>query len=76
VLEIDGHTDSIGRASYNEALSQRRAQSVSSYLSSKGFDSNKLKAVGYGESDPIASNLKKSGRAKNRRIEFIVKGVR
>ena len=76
VLEIDGHTDSIGRASYNQALSKRRAQSVSSYLSSKGFDSNKLKAVGYGESDPIASNLKKSGRAKNRRIEFIVKGVR
>ena len=76
VLEIDGHTDSIGRASYNEALSQRRAQSVSSYLSSKGFDSHKLRAVGYGESNPIASNLKKSGRAKNRRIEFIVKGVK
>jgi outer membrane protein OmpA-like peptidoglycan-associated protein len=76
VLEIDGHTDSIGRASYNQSLSKRRAQSVSSYLASKGFDSNKLKSVGYGESDPIASNLKKSGRAKNRRIEFIVKGVR
>jgi outer membrane protein OmpA-like peptidoglycan-associated protein len=76
VLEIDGHTDSIGRASYNQALSKRRAQSVSSYLASKGFDPNKLKAVGYGESNPIASNLKKSGRAKNRRIEFIVKGVR
>jgi outer membrane protein OmpA-like peptidoglycan-associated protein/osmotically-inducible protein OsmY len=76
VLEIDGHTDSIGKASYNKALSQRRAQSVSSYLSSRGFDPNKLKAVGYGESHPIASNLRKSGRAKNRRIEFIVKGVK
>ncbi len=74
-LEIIGHTDSRGSSAYNQRLSQMRAKSVKNYFVRKGFDKNKLKAIGYGESNPIASNASQEGRAMNRRIEFIVKGV-
>jgi OOP family OmpA-OmpF porin len=76
MLEIAGHTDSIGSSIYNKRLSQKRANNIKAYLVNHGFNSNKIKAAGYGESKPIASNMTKDGRAKNRRIEFIVKGVR
>ncbi len=72
-LEVGGYTDSIGRASYNKKLSQRRAQSVVIYLANKGVKSSNMVAIGYGESSPIASNKTKDGRAKNRRIEFKIK---
>ncbi len=75
LLEIAGHTDAQGAAGYNKRLSDLRAASVKRYFVKKGFDKKKLKAIGYGESKPIASNASKEGRAKNRRIEFIVKGV-
>ncbi len=75
LLEIDGHTDSKGSSTYNKRLSQLRAASVKNYFVQKGFDKNKLETVGYGESQPIASNASAEGRAMNRRIEFIVKGV-
>ncbi len=75
LLEIAGHTDDQGAAAYNKKLSDLRAASVKKYFIKKGFDKKKLKAIGYGESRPIASNKSSQGRAENRRIEFIVKGV-
>lgn len=70
-VEIAGHTDSIGTKQYNLDLSQRRAESVKRYLVGKGIDPGRIKAVGYGESRPIADNGTKEGRAKNRRITII-----
>lgn len=69
-VEIAGHTDSVGNAAYNEALSLRRAQSVKSYLVGKGAKAANLTVKGYGESDPVASNDTEAGRAQNRRVEF------
>ena len=69
-VEVAGHTDSTGSDAYNQKLSERRAQAVVDYLISKGVDPNRLKAVGYGESKPIASNETEAGRAKNRRVEL------
>ncbi len=73
-VEIGGHTDSIGSAESNLKLSQERAESVMNYFISKGIDSKRLRAVGYGESMPVADNGTEEGRALNRRIEFYVIG--
>jgi len=75
-IEIGGHTDSDGSEAYNKRLSQSRASAVKSYLTNKGMSENRLTAVGYGELDPVANNGTKEGKAKNRRIEFKVKGVK
>ncbi len=69
-IEIQGYTDSRGSESVNKTLSQRRADTVVNYLIRKGIASYRLKAVGYGEKNPITSNKTKAGRAKNRRIEI------
>jgi len=69
-IEVQGHTDNVGNDASNLSLSQLRAQSVTSYLNGQGVDSNRIKAVGYGESMPIASNDTPSGRAANRRVEI------
>ena len=74
-VDVIGHTDSVGDAGYNQNLSQRRAASVTRYLSSKGVNVSRITSIGKGEASPIASNDTKEGRAKNRRIEFKVKGV-
>lgn len=68
-IEIAGHTDSKGDADYNRKLSQRRAESVKQYLVKRGIDEDRLKAKGYGESEPIATNETEQGRQKNRRTE-------
>jgi OOP family OmpA-OmpF porin len=68
--EIRGHTDSVGPAEYNMTLSQRRADAVLEYFVSKGIAANRLRAVGYGESRPIAPNDTDEGRALNRRVEL------
>jgi OOP family OmpA-OmpF porin len=68
--EIRGHTDSVGPAEYNMTLSQRRADAVLEYFVSKGVAANRLRAVGYGESSPIAPNDTDEGRALNRRVEL------
>lgn len=70
---IEGHTDSIGSEASNLTLSQARAKAVADYLASHGVDGSKLSSKGYGESKPKASNNTGSGRAKNRRVEVIVK---
>ena len=69
-IEIGGHTDSKGSSSYNKRLSQRRVDSVRSYLVNKGIDGKRLTAVGYGEDVPIDTNRTPDGRANNRRVEF------
>lgn len=71
-VEIDGNTDSTGAASYNQSLSQRRAQAVRQFLIDQGVSANRLSARGYGESNPVASNDTVSGRAMNRRVDFRV----
>ena len=69
-LEISGHTDSKGKASYNLTLSQHRADSVKLYFVSRGIASTRLMSIGYGKDRPIADNSTSSGRATNRRTEF------
>lgn len=69
-VSIEGHTDSRGSAEYNKDLSQRRAESVTTYLAQRGVDANRMRAVGYGEERPIASNENDQGRAQNRRVEL------
>lgn len=69
-IEVAGHTDSIGSDRYNMGLSRRRANTVRSYLISKGIRADRLVAKGYGESQPIASNDTDEGRAQNRRVEL------
>ncbi|MDM7322712.1 MAG: OmpA family protein [Gammaproteobacteria bacterium] len=71
-VTVVGHTDSIGTEAYNQKLSERRAKTVADYLVSKGVPAAKIKAYGKGESQPIADNRTKAGRAKNRRVEVTV----
>jgi outer membrane protein OmpA-like peptidoglycan-associated protein len=71
-IDVLGHTDSTGSDAYNQALSQRRAQSVSDYLAGHGVALARIGTRGYGESQPIASNDTDPGRAENRRVEIKV----
>jgi outer membrane protein OmpA-like peptidoglycan-associated protein/tetratricopeptide (TPR) repeat protein len=73
-IEISGHTDNIGSASYNQTLSENRAKAVVDYLVSKGIASTRLTYVGYGFTKPIATNDTEEGRQMNRRTEFKVTG--
>ncbi len=81
IVEISSHTDSKGSESYNNRLSQNRAESVVRYLKEIGIDGKRLRAKGYGEGQPIAANKNSDGsdnpegREKNRRTEFRVVGV-
>jgi outer membrane protein OmpA-like peptidoglycan-associated protein len=72
VIEVAGHTDSTGSDQYNLQLSQRRAQSVASYLVSQGVKQERLITVGAGKAYPIASNATEEGRAQNRRVELTI----
>jgi len=69
-VTIAGHTDSRGSAAYNKMLSQRRAETVRKYLISHGVKASALKAKGFGEEQPIATNDTSAGRAENRRVEL------
>jgi len=69
-MTITGYTDSMGAASYNQYLSEQRAQAVRSYFIEQGIDGNMIRAVGKGESNPIADNATAAGRAQNRRVEI------
>jgi outer membrane protein OmpA-like peptidoglycan-associated protein len=71
-LEINGHTDAVGTAEYNQDLSQRRAYAVVKYLTDKGIDPKRMTAKGFGEAVPVADNDTPDGRALNRRVEFKV----
>ncbi len=69
-VEVQGHTDNVGKYNYNLDLSERRAQAVRTYLINKGVPAERLTAHGYGPDVPIADNKTSAGRAKNRRVEF------
>ena len=69
-ITVRGYTDNTGSAAYNQRLSQDRANSVASYLIRSGVPASRIQAIGYGMSNPVASNATPEGRAQNRRVEF------
>ena len=71
-VAIQGYTDSVGSEDYNQALSERRAESVKSYLTAQGIGATRLTASGKGRSDPVADNDSASGRQQNRRVEVVI----
>ncbi len=71
---VQGHTDSTGSDAHNQALSERRAASVVSYLAGRGVDPARMQALGYGESQPVADNATPDGRRLNRRVNILLKG--
>lgn len=71
-VQIAGHTDSTGSESYNQQLSERRAQAVANYLIGRGVAGNRISTVGYGETKPVASNETVEGRQQNRRVEIVL----
>ena len=71
-IEIQGHTDSKGTESYNQGLSDRRANAVASYLRNRGISSSRVSTKGFGESAPVASNDSDAGRSQNRRVDFLI----
>ncbi|REH37596.1 outer membrane protein OmpA-like peptidoglycan-associated protein [Paraperlucidibaca baekdonensis] len=71
-ITVSGHTDNVGRADYNQNLSQQRASSVAGYLVNKGVAGNRVSAIGYGMNQPVASNANESGRSQNRRVEIVI----
>jgi OOP family OmpA-OmpF porin len=72
-IEIAGHTDAAGENTANQALSERRAQAVVEYLARAGLPASRFTPVGYGSTQPVATNDSDEGKAQNRRIEFVVK---
>ena len=70
-IQVEGYTDGVGSKSSNEALSTRRAKSVTDWLAEHGVDRSRLTAKGYGETHPLASNSTEEGRGKNRRVELV-----
>ncbi|HEX8252649.1 MAG TPA: OmpA family protein [Thermoanaerobaculia bacterium] len=72
-IVVAGHTDSVGSASYNDRLSDRRADAVANFLVNQGVRGSRIDAVGHGESRPKASNATSSGRQQNRRVELFVR---
>jgi outer membrane protein OmpA-like peptidoglycan-associated protein len=74
LLSIEGHTDSVGTNDYNQQLSERRAESVRSYLIQNGVPAGTVTSAGFGESQPVASNDTSAGRQRNRRVEMVVSG--
>lgn len=71
-VTIEGHTDSVGEESFNQGLSQRRADSVRAYLAGKGVAASRLTSIGKGEAYPIAGNESAGGRQQNRRVEVVI----
>lgn len=71
-IMIEGHTDNRGSRSYNQGLSERRAQSVRNYLRMQGVSESRMQTIGYSFDRPVASNDTEEGRAKNRRVEILI----
>jgi len=70
---VEGHTDNIGSEASNQKLSEERAKAVMQYLIERGIDPSRLQSVGYGLTRPVADNKTEEGRAKNRRVELVIK---
>jgi outer membrane protein OmpA-like peptidoglycan-associated protein len=75
-VEIEGHTDNVGSDEYNQALSQRRADSVRSFLIQQGVGPERIRTSGKGEHQPVADNESGGGRQQNRRVEVIIENPR
>lgn len=73
-MQVDGYTDSTGSDDFNQTLSENRANSVRSYLIGQGLDPSSIAAMGYGKSNPVASNDTAAGRQQNRRVEIVISG--
>ncbi|SLN52240.1 putative lipoprotein YiaD precursor [Aquimixticola soesokkakensis] len=71
-VDIIGHTDNTGSASYNQDLSARRAAAVSTILTANGVTPNRIRSYGRGEDQPVATNLTEEGKAQNRRVEIVI----
>lgn len=76
LIDVNGHTDSTGSHQHNQVLSEDRATSVANYLASQGVDTRRMSAVGFAETQPIASNATPAGRAQNRRVEIMISPLR
>ncbi len=74
MLEVEGHTDSMGEDDYNQGLSERRGEAVRDYLTGQGVPQNSVTSQGFGEARPVASNQNAAGRQQNRRVELVVSG--
>jgi outer membrane protein OmpA-like peptidoglycan-associated protein len=74
-LQIEGHTDSVGSDDYNQQLSERRAGSVQDFLVQQGVPAASISAIGFGKTEPVASNDTSEGRQLNRRVELVVNGA-
>lgn len=72
MIDVLGHTDSVGSDAYNQTLSEQRAQSVANYLAARGVNRARIATRGYGETMPIADNMTEAGRSANRRVEIKV----
>ena len=72
LIDVNGHTDSTGSLAHNQGLSERRAASVATYLGSRGVDQRRISTLGFGPSQPVASNATPEGRAQNRRVEVLI----
>ena len=70
LIDVYGHTDSTGSDAYNQTLSENRARAVADYLSSRGVNPGRVRSPGFGESQPVASNMTEEGRSANRRVEI------
>ncbi|MFK7929878.1 MAG: OmpA family protein, partial [Myxococcota bacterium] len=70
LLEVQGHTDQQGSATYNQGLSEKRAVSVRTYMISQGVEAERLRAKGYGEAEPLINETNAAAYAANRRVEF------
>jgi len=70
---VEGHTDNIGTPTANQKLSEERAKAVMKYLVERGIDPSRMQSVGYGLTKPVADNKTEEGRAKNRRVELVIK---
>ena len=73
MLEINGHTDNVGKPESNQLLSEKRANAVKKYLENKGISENRITARGFGDTKPVVPNTTAANKAQNRRVEFIVK---
>jgi OmpA-OmpF porin, OOP family len=72
-IEIAGHTDADGEDGFNQTLSEKRAQAVEDYLVKAGLPADRFTAIGYGSTQPLATNDTDEGKAQNRRIDFMVR---
>lgn len=76
IVEVSGHTDSVGSDQFNQRLSEQRASSVGNYLIGQGLQRERFEIVGFGEQHPVADNNTDQGRALNRRVEIRVVPLR